>query len=294
VELMSDSGALSALLLDLFELPRRGTRVTLEDSGGAVVPLDALRHVQQQGDNVTFKLRVLSPLPPRAAAGQGVVQLLGDENQTRMREDEPNAIIQSLLLPSIFSSGGEATREGYVPIDSEDWRPTAATPRDEKIADPRVEGGAEEFRGRAYQNQLTKFNRILAHLVNDRTVLAWFRCNLAFVSLSLKYMKLASSYSHAAYVSFVLLGSGGVFMVLLPISWWSGYRRYSKCKELLDYDITRISSYLHKMGFDLDTSVFFFIVLLSFITICYSATAIIWSSGASETDDAVANDIVPG
>ena len=260
-----------------------GPSAELVDSTGHLVPLDSLNDVHDE--QTLFFVRAQGGGGQSLNAGRGLVQLLGEETES---ERSANDIIKSLLMPSIFSEG--AAREGYVPIDSEE---SIAVKREHEVADPRVEGGAEEFRGRSYQNQLTKFNRILAHLVNDRTVLAWFRCNLAFVSLSLKYMKLASAY-HDNSAAVVLLASGGIYMILLPISWWSGYRRYSKCKELLDYDISRISSYLHKMGFDLDTSVFFMIMLLSFVTICYSSTVIIWTSTASQNEDDAQNDIVPG
>ena len=280
----ADARTLNSLLIDVCELPLHGPSAELVDSTGRPVPLDTLNDVHDE-QTLFFVRTKGGGAQSSVNAGRGLVQLLGEETDS---ERSANDIIKSLMMPSIFSEGAE--REGYVPIDSEE---SIAVKREHEVADPRVEGGAEEFRGRSYQNQLTKFNRILAHLVNDRTVLAWFRCNLAFVSLSLKYMKLASAY-HDNSAAVVLLVSGGIFMILLPISWWSGYRRYSKCKELLDYDISRISSYLHKMGFDLDTSVFFMIMLLSFFTICYSSTVIIWTSTASQAEDDAQNDIVPG
>lgn len=127
---------------------------------------------------------------------------------------------------------------------------------------------ASEFQGKAYQNQLVKFNRILAHLVNERTVLAWFRANLALVALNFKYLKLAAAFEDRMYASTMLAVCGGVFVTLLPISWWSGYRRYARCKQLLDSDVAQISVYLHKMGFDLDSSVFSLLVLSAFLTLC--------------------------
>jgi len=285
-------------LLDTFELPLRGTVLNLFDESGLRVSLDNFQALHEESDLYILHAKSAEI---RHDAGRGIVQLLGDEVET---EASMNAIVKSLLMPSIFSSSSSpiAEREGYLPISSEEVTFSKREHQSniggsknvdgENIADPRVDGGTEEFRGRSYQNQLTKFNRILAHLVNDRTVLAWFRCNLAFVALSFKYMKLASAYEDKS-VAWVLLLSGAVFMILLPISWWSGYRRYSKCKDLLDYDITRISSYLHKMGFDLDSSVFFVIILLSFVTICYSSTVIIWTSNGSN-DDGQSNDILPG
>ena len=295
-ELQGDAAALSRLIADTFELPVQGTRLELSAPEGGLVALDSL---ELRHDGAIYLLRAsFSAATVSTSAGQGILQLLGEGDPST-----PDSIVASLLLPTIFSS--EQERAGYRPIDSEEGgsEERSGKPGNNNddgggggvVADPRVVGGADEFRGRSYQNQLTKFNRVLAHLVNDRTVLAWFRCNLAFVSLSFKYMRLASTVDGTSAAT-VLLVSGGVFMVLLPVSWWSGFRRYSKCKELLDSDITRISAYLHKMGFDLDTSVFFAIILLSFVTICYSATMIIWTSSASSAIDDFSprnNDIVP-
>ncbi len=136
-----------------------------------------------------------------------------------------------------------------------------------------------DFQGRSYQSQLLKFQRILAHLVNERTVLAWLRTNLAFVVIALKFMVLAKTYSSVgSTVSMILYSIGGLYMLLLPLSWYSGFDRFRRCKEMLDYDISEISRYLYKMGFDTDILALFILIAVSFLGVVVGGTIIIWYS----------------
>ncbi len=136
-----------------------------------------------------------------------------------------------------------------------------------------------DFQGRSYQSQLLKFQRILAHLVNERTVLAWLRTNLAFVVIALKFMVLAKTYSSVgSTVSMILYSIGGLYMLLLPLSWYSGFDRFRRCKEMLDYDISEISRYLYKMGFDTDILALFILIVVSFLGVVVGGTIIIWFS----------------
>jgi uncharacterized membrane protein YidH (DUF202 family) len=140
-----------------------------------------------------------------------------------------------------------------------------------------------DFQGSRYQNQIIKFERILAHLVNERTVLAWFRTNLAFVTLGMKYLKLGNVYlSTERVASVVLFICGGLFMVILPFSWYSGYSRYAKCKEMIDYNAEQIGVYLHKMGFDFDNVSLAIVIFASFFGIIFSSTVIIWTTATSD------------
>jgi uncharacterized membrane protein YidH (DUF202 family) len=174
----------------------------------------------------------------------------------------------------------------YVNIDSSPVDDVGdGSPNDDNLADITLERRgrierAPEFRGDAIQNQLTKFQRILAHLVNERTILAWFRTNLAFVTLSFKYMKLAESYPFGI-VGLLLLFCGGLFMVVLPWSWYAGFHRFEVCKDLIDYDITKLSAYLHIMGFDYQNMALGLLVMTSFVVIIVSSTIIIWTSDPS-------------
>lgn len=292
IEVAGDAAVLANVVLDAVELPR-GSEIQLTTVSGASVAFDDNLQEQQ-----IYQVRLVASSEGafRASAGAGIVQILSGGREEVSKVESAPAVMRDLVMHSVlFASRAEMS--GYVPIASYDNSLESAEllPSGSGTAKEQTQTHFDaEFRGQSYQNQLTKFNRILAHLVNERTVLAWLRTNLAFITLSFKYMKLANAFEDMrdTTASIMLLVCGGIFMVLLPVSWWSGYHRYAKCKELLDYDITRISAYLHKMGFDLDTSVFFLLVSLSFITICYSSTIIIWTSQVEQDDGVVSNDIV--
>ena len=97
------------------------------------------------------------------------------------------------------------------------------TDDNEGIADRAQAVGAfdEDFSGSANREQLIKFKRILSHLVNERTVLAWLRLCMAFISLSFKFKTLAFDYyEDAGYsLSTFLYLVGGFYVLMLPFTW---------------------------------------------------------------------------
>ena len=148
-----------------------------------------------------------------------------------------------------------------------------------------------EFSGQSFQNQLTKFQRILAHLVNERTLLAWVRTDLAFVTIAFKFMKLGNVYYARAPLSYglgaaeILFICGGLYVLVLPVSLFTGYRRFQRCKEMIDFDLPQISHYLRKMAFDIDILSFAILIALSFFGIVFGSILIIWTSSGSNNDD---------
>ncbi len=162
-------------------------------------------------------------------------------------------------------------------------RLTPATQKDKEkdgeICNQQQQQQQSDFRGLSFQMQMLKFTRILAHLVNERTVLAWFRMNLAFVSLSLKYLDKGYTYHSSAPVAALLLFCcGGLFVLLLPLSLQSGYRRYHQCKQYLDFNVAQLGSFLHQLGFDFDNVTLGIVVFASFAGIIASSFIIIWTS----------------
>lgn len=122
--------------------------------------------------------------------------------------------------------------------------------------------------------------------MNERTVLAWLRLNLAFITLAFKYCKLGEYYyssdsetAHTmsvAFVSMLLFLCGGLFITILPWSWYRGFDRFRVCKSMLDYDITKLAEYLHQGGFDYDNMSLGMLVSFSFVTIVTSTTIMTW------------------
>jgi uncharacterized membrane protein YidH (DUF202 family) len=144
-----------------------------------------------------------------------------------------------------------------------------------------------DFKGQSFQKQIIKFQRILTHLVNERTVLAWFRVCLSFVTIAIKFMKLGQVYMdyNTRVTSTLLLLCGGLYVFILPHTWFTGFQRYRRCKEMIDFDMTQLSGYLHKMGFNADIASLAVLIGISFVSLCVSGTYIIWMSDGSHTYD---------
>jgi hypothetical protein len=214
----------------------------------------------------------------------------------------------TILLNPLYSGTDSISKRGYMPIrdtiEADEETPLSSSFSKSRDKNGRtveyisIDNSAEEkqerenlavvpaqsdFQGDRYQGQIMKFERILAHLVNERTVLAWFRTNLAFVILGLKYLKLGNVYLDSEHFASILLFiCGGVFLAILPFSWYSGYYRYEKCKEMIDYNIDQLGNFLYKLGFDFDNMSLAFIIFSSFFGIIISSTMIIWTTTTSD------------
>jgi hypothetical protein len=240
----------------------------------------------------------------------GTVKSVGIKIQEIEEEDLNSRPEQTLfdLLNPLYSGTDSISKRGYMPIrdtiEADEETPLSSSFSKSRDKNGRtveyisIDNSAEEkqesenlavvpaqsdFQGDRYQGQIMKFERILAHLVNERTVLAWFRTNLAFVILGLKYLKLGNVYLDSEHFASILLFiCGGVFLAILPFSWYSGYYRYEKCKEMIDYNIDQLGNFLYKLGFDFDNMSLAFIIFSSFFGIIISSTMIIWTTTTSD------------
>ena len=155
-----------------------------------------------------------------------------------------------------------------------------------------------EFRGHSFQNQLMKYQRVITHLVNERTFLAWLRTDLAFITIALKFMTLGSVYydrapaTYGIRVAEILFVCGGLYVLVLPASFVSGYRRFQRCKEMIDFDLTQISLYLRKMTFDIDILSLALLIAFSFFGIVFGSTLIIWTSVGSNHESYSGNSTI--
>ena len=209
--------------------------------------------------------------------------------RVRFELDDHDSIRGSSSRESSFDERGGIRRRRKMLEDIED--------RDLEVEDAKVNcfdipiEPLFEFSGHSFQNQLTKFQRILAHLVNERTLLAWIRTNLAFVTIAFKFMKLGNVYYARAPLSYgigaaeVLFICGGLYVLVLPVSLVTGYRRFQRCKEMIDFDLPQISQYLRKMVFDIDILSFALLIAFSFVGIVFGSSLIIWTSTGSNNDD---------
>lgn len=81
-----------------------------------------------------------------------------------------------------------------------------------------------------FRGQLLKFERINAHLANERTWLAWVRTALSLVSCSFTLWDQATSNSSWRTTYFVV---GCLFVACVDLTWFTGYSRYRTIKDVL-------------------------------------------------------------
>jgi uncharacterized membrane protein YidH (DUF202 family) len=98
---------------------------------------------------------------------------------------------------------------------------------------------ANSFRG-----ELLKFERINAHLANERTWLAWVRTALSTLSCAFAFLSLSSSGTYE-YFCYAL---GCVFCGTVILVYGTGWLRYSKVKQILGLAFTEISNNFDRFG----------------------------------------------
>jgi len=94
-------------------------------------------------------------------------------------------------------------------------------------------------KGNKFQGQYLKYERILAHLANERTFLAWERTALALLSISFSVLRLAMDRNGFEAKVTYFIGCAVIFAV--PVTSAVGFVRYNQTKSILllpDIDIT--------------------------------------------------------
>ncbi|CAM9246064.1 unnamed protein product [Choristocarpus tenellus] len=105
----------------------------------------------------------------------------------------------------------------------------------------RHDGEGKEFRG-----ELLKFERINAHLANERTWLAWVRTALSVLTMALSLLSLTDDLSSSIKILGVLLGVA--FVVCTLFTYFTGWLRYSRVKEVLAWRGTQVKAKLGRFG----------------------------------------------
>lgn len=98
---------------------------------------------------------------------------------------------------------------------------------------------ANTFRG-----ELLKFERINAHLANERTWLAWVRTALSTLSCAFAFLSLSRSSTYDVVV-YVL---GSVFCLSVLFVYYTGWLRYSKIKLILGLSFSEMSNKFDRVG----------------------------------------------
>lgn len=103
-------------------------------------------------------------------------------------------------------------------------------------------GGAESFRG-----EMLKFERVNAHLANERTWLAWVRTALSVLGVALSLLSLADDLGTISMDSLALV-LGIAFVVCTLFTYLTGWLRYAKVKEVLTWQGAQVKARFGRFG----------------------------------------------
>jgi len=141
----------------------------------------------------------------------------------------------------------------------------AAMVDDPKATSPHFLTSATSFRG-----ELLKFERINAHLANERTWLAWVRTALSTLSCAFAFLSLTSSGTYEIFV--YLLGS--LFCLGVLFVYVTGWLRYTRIKLILGLSFSEMKNRFDRIGITWVARLFGVLFLMTAVT--YWAGA--WSS----------------
>lgn len=103
-------------------------------------------------------------------------------------------------------------------------------------------GGAEKFRG-----ELLKFERVNAHLANERTWLAWVRTALSVLGVALSLLSLADDLGTVSMDSLALV-LGVTFVLCTLFTYLTGWLRYARVKEVLTWQGDQVKARFNRFG----------------------------------------------
>lgn len=103
-------------------------------------------------------------------------------------------------------------------------------------------GGAEVFRG-----ELLKFERVNAHLANERTWLAWVRTALSVLGVALSLLSLADDLGSVSMDSLALV-LGVAFVLCTLFTYVTGWLRYARVKEVLAWQGAQVKAKFGRFG----------------------------------------------
>ncbi|CAN0067004.1 unnamed protein product [Ascophyllum nodosum] len=103
-------------------------------------------------------------------------------------------------------------------------------------------GGAKEFRG-----ELLKFERVNAHLANERTWLAWVRTALSVLGVALSLLSLMDDMGTVAMDSLALV-LGVAFVVCTLFTYMTGWLRYTRVKKVLTWTSDQVKGSFGRFG----------------------------------------------
>jgi len=97
-----------------------------------------------------------------------------------------------------------------------------------------------------FRSSLLKFERINAHLANERTWLAWIRTAVSVLGCSFSFLGIANSSAPVAAWACVGLGCG--FVVATCATFYTGWSRYKQVKFLLSQRLEDLNENFDRLG----------------------------------------------
>lgn len=113
---------------------------------------------------------------------------------------------------------------------------------DDSAGDNSSGGGAKEFRG-----ELLKFERVNAHLANERTWLAWVRTALSVLGVALSLLSLMDDMGSIGMDS-LALALGVAFVLCTLFTYLTGWLRYTRVKKVLTWTGNQVKGKFGRFG----------------------------------------------
>ncbi|CAM9601085.1 unnamed protein product [Scytosiphon promiscuus] len=101
---------------------------------------------------------------------------------------------------------------------------------------------AQEFRG-----ELLKFERVNAHLANERTWLAWVRTALSVLGVALSLISLTDDLGSTA-MDAIALALGVAFVLCTLFTYMTGWLRYARVTEVLTWTGSQVKGRFGRFG----------------------------------------------
>ena len=97
-----------------------------------------------------------------------------------------------------------------------------------------------------FQKQLLKFDRLSAHLANERTWLAWVRTALSAVSIAFSLLSLTDD--TVKWLEVTLFVIGCLFVVNVLLTFVTGWLRYTRVKDVLMLSKRELTDNFQRLG----------------------------------------------
>mmetsp|Transcript_63996 Transcript_63996/g.176786 ORF Transcript_63996/g.176786 Transcript_63996/m.176786 type:complete len:254 (+) Transcript_63996:272-1033(+) len=156
---------------------------------------------------------------------------------------------------------------------TEDWLDTNTTKGEgvPLLTDPdNAADNGGPVKGGGFQKQMLKFDRINAHLANERTWLAWIRTTFSLLSCGLTLQNYANDSSSGTW-HWWLFAVGCATIVSMDFTYMTGWIRYGKVKEILQQNKEVLGPKMGRLKLKYQT-------FLVFATLC-TVAVVYWMGG---------------